>query len=492
MGLRQQILSGNKTNVYVTAIAAGLYPLIHYYNSNLTLANSLPQFVFLFSCYLLIPISIFWIFANLNFDRIKILKPYKRYFIPILNLCVFTFLIILDIYGLKQKKLMLITIVIAILIAVILYKHFYKIIVFQLLLALVGLVSLIPKLYFGWTYSLDWTEQPDQIEAVQFKKVPNIYIIQPDGYASFSELKKGYYKTDNKHFETFLKEKGFQLYKSFRSNYTSTLSSNASMFAMKHHYYQSVQKSTRELYNARDFIVGDNPVHRILKQNGYTTSLIIENAYFLANQPEVKYDYCNVALDEVPYMSRGFEIKKDVLSDLEFAMSQNPPDKNFYFIEKNAPSHVASKKHKSLGKVKEREKYLKKLDEVNVWLKKIVSSIVSKDKNAMIVIVADHGGFVGMDATEESRAKQTDKDLVNSMFASALAIKWPKEEQDVDIEFNSSVNLFRGLFSYLSENKEYLGYFQEDKSYNTIEKGAPRGIYELIDEKGNVTFDKLN
>ena len=106
--------------------------------------------------------------------------------------------------------------------------------------------------------------------------------------------------------------------------------------------------------------------------------------------------------------------------------------------------------------------------------------------------MADHGGFVGMDATEESRTKQTDKDLVNSMFASALAIKWPKEKQDVDIEFNSSVNLFRGLFSYLSENKEYLDHFQEDKSYNAIEKGAPRGIYELIDEKGNVTFDKLN
>lgn len=492
MGLKQQTLSGDKTNIYVAAIAAGLYPLIHYYNSNLTLINSIPQFVFLFSCYLLIPILVFWIFNNPVLDKIKVLKPYKPYLIPILNLCTFAFLIILDIYGMKQKKLMLLVIMIAVIIAVILYRYFYKVVVFQLLLALVGLISFMPKLYAGLTYSLDWTEQPDQIEVVQFKKTPNIYVIQPDGYASFSELKKGHYKIDNSQFESFLKDNEFQVYESFRSNYISTLSSNASLFAMKHHYYQSAQKSTRELYNARDFIVGDNPVHRILKRNGYKTSLIIENAYFLANQPNVKYDYCNIALDEISYMSRGFDIKKDVISDLENAMSQSSPNKNFYFIEKNSPSHIASKKHKSLGKVKEREKYIKKLGEVNIWLEKIISTIQLKDQNALIVIVADHGGFVGMDATEESKVKQTDEDLITSIFASALAIKWPKGDNSSEIEFNTSVNLFRGLFSYLSEDLKYLNHFQDNKSYTFIEKGAASGIYELIDANGNVTFNKVN
>ena len=67
-------------------------------------------------------------------------------------------------------------------------------------------------------------------------------MIQPDGYVSFSELKKGYYNYDNTDFEQWLSHQGFSLHHNFRSNYYSTLSANSSLFAMKHHYYKKYHK----------------------------------------------------------------------------------------------------------------------------------------------------------------------------------------------------------------------------------------------------------
>ena len=46
------------------------------------------------------------------------------------------------------------------------------------------------------------------------------------------------------------------------------------MFAMKHHYHNYPTYKIREVYNARDIIVGDNPVINILKNNNYNYAFI--------------------------------------------------------------------------------------------------------------------------------------------------------------------------------------------------------------------------
>ena len=99
--------------------------------------------------------------------------------------------------------------------------------------------------------------QPDDIEKVQFKKRPNIYYIQPDGYVNFSEMVKGYYKNDNSAFKHFLEDNGFKNYDDIRSNYTSTLVSNSATFSMMHHYYNNGFNFT-EIANAREIIISKN------------------------------------------------------------------------------------------------------------------------------------------------------------------------------------------------------------------------------------------
>lgn len=482
-------LSNQKEYPLIAALAAGLYPLLHNYNSNFTLVNSWSQVLFFISMFLIVPIVVF-LLVSYGIKRIKWLGKFQKYTVPILNLTVFVFLIIISTYGLKKKMLAL-ALIIAIVLAIVLYKHIKKIIILQLLLAIIAMFYLIPVLLIPINYSNEWMKLDDAIEHVKFKKKPNIYLIQPDGYANFSELKNANYNFDNSEFETFLTATNFKMYQNFRSNYFSTLSSNSSMFAMNHHYYSNVKGQVHELYKARKIIVGDNPVVSIFKKNEYKTFLLLQKSYFLVNRSKILYDYCNIDYNEVPFMARGFGVTKDVNEDLVTVIKTNKSTNNFHFIQHFSPGHISTYKNKSQGKEEERAIYIDKLKEANTWLKEIIQLIVENDPDAIVVMIADHGGFVGLDYTMQTKTKLTDSELINSVFTSALAIRWPDNSSPhYDDHLKTSVNLFRVLFSYLSENEAYLNHLEDDKSYLQIKEGAPKGVYEVINNNGDVVFKK--
>ncbi len=483
--------SSNNTKSFpvIAALGAGLYPLLHFYNSNFTLMNSWRQFMFFLLFFLFVPILIFTLVLFLV-KNIKYLKKYIKYVIPILNYSAFTAFLVIITFGF-HKLYLLVSLVIAVISGKFMYKHIKKIIVFQLLLAVLGCTRLIPVFYKYFSYSSEWMNQNDGIESVYLKNKPNIYLIQPDGYVNFSQLNKGYYNFKNSEFKAFLINNNFELYDDYRSNYRSTLSSNSSMFAMKHHYYK-MERSFSESYNAREIIAGENPVISILKKNNYKTFFLTEKSYLLVNRPKRFYDFCNVDYKDISYFDMGWnDVSLDIKEDLNQVIKNNSKTNNFYFVEKLTPGHISN--FNSMGIEKERDNYLRKIEMTNVWLKEVVLMIQKNDPEAIIVISADHGGFVGLNSASETKNKKDDDDLVNSIFSSMLAIKWPNNKvPDFDDKIKTPVNLFRILFSYLSENEIYLEHLQEDKSFISIEEGAPPGVYEYINEQGEVVFNKVS
>ncbi len=489
--LRKQIIlfiSSQKNYPIIAAIASGLYPMLYYYNSNFTLVNSWSQFWDFGLYFILLPTLLFY-FTYAVITRSNFFKGSTKFVISILNICCFLILIVISTYGFKFEYF-IVAILIGIAAGILFHKQTNKIIVFQFLLAFIVGIMLLPDVYKHLTYSTEWTRQLDNIESVKFKNKPNIYIIQPDGYANFSELKKGNYNFDNKDFEEYLNTKNFSLYDNYRSNYVSTLSSNSSMFAMKHHYYNNTTIKSNELYNSRQIIAGKNPFISILKSNGYKTFLLLERPYVLLNRPEQYYDYCNYSYDEISFLSRGFDLKKDVIQDLKSSIGNNQNTSNFFFICGMDPSHVSIHKNESRGKNGERDLYLNALKSANEWIKQVINVIQDKDENSLIVIAADHGGYVGLEYSMENRIKQTDRDIIYSIYTSALAIKWSHQEPSYARRLKTPVNLFRILCSYLSENLSYLDNLQPDKSFALINKGAPYGVYEYINEKGETVFKK--
>ena len=409
-------------------------------------------------------------------------------------LSTFTFLVFLEVclFAGIQWILLVFSFILAMAFAKFAASHFGKLIVFQWLLAFVALFGLVPRIISQLNYSQEWILQPDNIESVVFKKTPNVYYIEPDGYANFSEMERGYYQLDNEKFKTFLEEEGFAVYEHFRSNYTATLESNSATFAMKHHYY-NFGFDFSEITNAREVIVSKNPVLDIFKRNGYKTHFFTEVSYLLANFPKMGYDVCNFDYDEVSLVSKGFDLKKDVFSALKEYFEKDAGKPKFFFIEIMSPGHVESKKNATLGAKLEKEKYIEKLKISNRKLTQMVQFITNHDPEALVVIMADHGGYLGFEYMLQIRDKQDDRDLVYSAFSALLAIKWPEESiKESSLDFRSSVNAFRLLFSYLGDNKKYLEHLQEDASYSIIKNGAVKGIYKLIDENDQVVFDKVD
>ena len=481
----------NKQYPVLIAFASGLYPLLYYYNANFTLLNSWSQFVFFVTFFLVLPTVVFYLIHYI-ISKIKILKKHRYHIFSILSFSWFGFLLLLVTKGLKLKILAII-ILLAFIFGIILRKHLNKIIVLQLVLAVFVSLKLFPDVYRILIYSEEWKKQSDDIENVKFKKRPNIYVIQPDGYANFSELKKSPYNFDNSDFERFLDYKKFKRYPNFRSNYFSTLTSNSSMFSMKHHYYSNPNKSSNEVYNSRDHIVGENSVLTILKNNDYKTFLLLHKSYLLVNRPKLAYDYCNIDYSELSFFARGFNINKAIEEELPQLIQENTSTSNFFFLEQISPGHISTRKSNSKGVEVEREIYLKNLEEANTWLKSTISTIEENDTNALIIIVADHGGFVGFNHTMESKTKQENEDLVKSIFTTAFAVKWPDGiVPEYDNKLKTNVNLFRILFTYLSGDESYLEKLQLDKSYLKIHDGATFGVYETINDNGTVVFKRLS
>tara|TARA_R100000789_G_C2994345_1_gene146997 strand:- start:135 stop:1142 length:1008 start_codon:yes stop_codon:yes gene_type:complete len=333
-------------------------------------------------------------------------------------------------------------------------------------------------------------KQPDGIETAVFKKKPNIYFIQPDGYVNFSEMKKGNYNIERSAFETFLTENNFKNYPNFRSNYGATLPTNSSLFMMKHHYYNNGSDFT-ETIDARNVIVSDNSVLRILKNNGYRTFLLTEQPYFLTNKPKLGYDFCNFSTEEISFVTTGLGNPRDVIEPFKDYLETYSEGPNFFFVEIFNPGHIINREAESKGIAGEREHYIESLKEADKKLTALTKTILKKDPEALIVIMADHGGFVGMKSMEDSYTKSTDPDIVNSIFSSILAIHWPNgEAPKFDNKLKTSVNLFRILTSYLSENDLYLANLQPDESYIIIYSGATQGTYQYLDGEGNVVFKK--
>jgi len=484
-------LQNNRDYVFLTALASVLYPFLYYYNQNFLLLYSWEQFIFFIITYLAIPIAGF-IIINYAIKRLSFLSFFRKYALTGLNFLNFIVLIIISTYGF-QKKIIAIALIFAFGLMFLVYKQIKKIVLLQLLMSIIVIISLLPKLYSILNHSNEWLSLPDDIEHAVFLNKPNVYVIQPDGYVNFSELKKGYYNVKNNEIEYFLKDNDFDFYPDFRSNYYSTLTSNASMFAMKHHYYLKPKFKGDIYYDYGKTIAGKNSVLNVFNNNDYKTFLLLDYSYVLVNKPKIGFDFCNFSYSEISPMANSYSKKKDLLEDLKTSILKNKNTHNFYFIEKILPSHVQNYNRDSDGKTREGELYLDRLDEVNQWLEKMVNLIIELDKNSLIVIVSDHGGFVGYKSMEEAKTKTDEKSLIYSSFSAIMAIKWPDNiKTNFENKLKTNVNLFRILISCLSENEDYLNNLEADKSYMIIDKSAPGGVYELIDENYNTLFKKIN
>jgi hypothetical protein len=490
MKLRKKIvnyLDSSGQFLSLTAFAAGLFPLVHYYNSNFLMVNSWPQFIWFLAIFIVAPVLTFNLVLFCA-NYFSVFRSLKFQILSGLNFFTFGLLLVFVTIGFTNKMLLGIALISAIL-AFLIKKHLKKIVLLQLLLSAMGLILFVPNFIGYLNQSDSWMELPDAIDEVVFKARPNIYVIQPDGYVNFSEINKYPYNYDNSSFKTFLETSNFKIYNKNRSNYFSTLTSNASMFAMKHHYYMNAINPEKSTYDYRKSLAGNNNVVKTLNQNGYKTFMLLDYPYIIINRPKKELDFINYDYKTMSYIGNKWK-GKEPQDTLEYLIKANVKTPNFFFIEKILPTHIENLKAESKGIKGERIAYLERLEQSNQWLKHTIETIIKQDANGIIILVSDHGGYVGLESAEDIYTKIEDGDLKTSIFSSLLAIKWSGNEAiNIDSEIKSNVNLFRVLFSHLSKNQSYLKNLEADKSYITINNGDNKGVFEYLDESGLSVFD---
>lgn len=463
-------LNNSKDYPLLVGFMAGFYPLVFFYSNNYESINSFKHLLFFILVFLIMPAIGTYVFYKI-FNFSPKLNHYKKQFLFIVIIEV-TAIFLSQVYYLTiKKKLLLALLIVLCVLSFKAYKHYKKVLLFVVILSVIPFFKCIYIfVYKNSTDTIAWMKQPDTIESVKFKKKTNIYFIEPDGYVGKEAMQDDPYNYNSIVYD-WLESSSFTLYKNTRSNYPASLASNASMFAMKHHYLENIPSSPFEMQDSRSIIVGNNPVISIFKNNDYETFFIVEDGYFQQSFQKGNYDYYNINNSEIPFFSNDNNAKKDVYEDLKrYLETDRQKDiPRFYFVEKLSPHHIH---FDGSGKENERKVYLEKAETTTNWLKKTVGLIEEKDPSGIIIIGADHGGWVGIQNRKEMFSTN-DKKTLRSIFSNLIAIKWNDNKHlEYDEKLKSNVNIFRILFSYLSEDKTLLQHLEVDDSYAIRQDGV--------------------
>ncbi|WP_397301399.1 hypothetical protein [Nonlabens ulvanivorans] len=478
-------LNNNKHYWWTVGLLPGMYAITYLYTNNYTLVNSWTQLLYLVLSMIIAPSALMilmsFVLKNKS-DRIK--NVFYSSSLIILTAISLSLVIYL---GWRWKALILVAII-AIIASWFLGKHYKKGVLILFLMCLLGILQLSFYLFTSiYTYE-NWIKESPFVN-IEFQIKPNIYYIQPDGYANKPSLTNDNYHFDNSRFYSDMISKGFNFNHQYRSNYPSTLTSNATLFTGQHHFYDS-ENFNNELFNARQIIMGKNPVLETFKENGYRTTAILQHRYLLLNHPDIYYDRININENELSILP-DYQLDKDYFNDLKLAISTADNKPQFYFIEILEPGHITGLKAKNASAIKERNQYIDNLKSINTTLQDIVDYITSQDPEGIIIMAADHGGFVGYNYTGESYSYLTDDiALHQAIFGALLTIKAPAEFQSHQKKIKSSISLFPNLFNYLSQDSISQNKL-DNGSYQLIKSGTQSGIYRYYDENGIPVTEKL-
>lgn len=481
MANKKFINSEKSFNPLIIGLICGFYPLVFYFSNNFSAINTWEHLGFFTLFFVGIPVAIFSaLFFVFKFS--KTFSKYKFHILFVLIIMVVATLMSHAMFLTLKKKILLGLLIVSIIAAWKMHKEYRKLLMLILVMSVIPTAKCAIHIY-EHQKAMDWAHLPDSIVEAKFKETPNIYMIQPDGYVARNMMEGELYNFQNP-FYNWLENNDFKVYDRFRSNYPASLTSNSSLFAMKQHRFGDMLFPTIEMPNARDFIAGNSNAVDILKNNGYTNFFIVQDEYFQQNRPEQAYDYYNIQPDEIPYFSDDDSVKKVVFDDLKAAMDTvQVAGPRFYFVERLLPHHI----HFAASKEEERNTYIEKIKEVNVWLENTVNYITEKDPTAIVILLADHGGWVGLGSYPEMFST-TDLNQLHSVYSTLAAIKWNGHlKEGMDSELRSNVNVFRVLFSVLSENPEYLKYMEDNSSYNLQNGSFSNSVKAVIDDAGNVT-----
>ena len=329
---------------------------------------------------------------------------------------------------------------------------------------------------------------------------PNIYFLIFDSYANHRILNE-YYNWNDSSFVNALVSRGFSVDENTRSNYCFTGGSIGATLSMRYihedlnyknkDYYK--QNEVLERFKLKDYdIVSNYAGNQSWKQNNSKVSLISEDFVQLI----IHISMLRIIENELIVD----QLRQDILSMVSgiknFKKPQNPtfiylhfmiPHSPFIFkADGSRPEYFES----AFTKFEHEVKFVQQLRFSGKQIIDIADLIRQKDKDAIIILQADHGFGGDKDgiylnrnslAASTNNREKPPPDYLDQRFGILNAISSPSE---LGIpEHSTPVNLFRYIFNAIFDD-QYT--FLPNKSYFTLIK-QPYLFHDVTDDLNKIT-----
>jgi hypothetical protein len=316
------------------------------------------------------------------------------------------------------------------------------------------------------------TDDASVYRQVHFNTAPNIYLIVPDSYPSNPFLQQ-FFNFDNSKFTHKLQSVGFRVYDDYFSAYPFSVESMHSMLAMEHSFFgKSIGNDSVDL---REIIGGrGNHVVNVMKQNGYRSVFLHESDYLV--KQHCRIEACLPQRSELSALKENAkeffalnlpiaESDYDVGQAMQLQIAAVEAEDKVFTYKHFMDAHSTVKSYKKSYRQllpEFRKAYPAKIQGVNKTLLKEVDQVLGKDPSAIIIIVADHGTWAGAERSKTGLSESETRDKLNVF----LAIRWGAGyDGRYDDEIKTSVNMFRFIFAYLSQDEKILETLKEDDGY---------------------------
>lgn len=313
-----------------------------------------------------------------------------------------------------------------------------------------------------------------------FKHKPNVYYILLDAYGRQDTLKETA-DFDNEPFLKKLESLGFSVSRKAYSNYHFTGASLSATMNMS--YHNNDENGFIPYGQMHESLKGYNPVRKIFRNNHYK----------IINVPAHWHQITCYGNEDMCIRKKSFEVYQSFFSQTPFRVLKfnnayvdfNTIKETSYLFDKDPKfvfAHIAqihdavfdesgnfhSILNPAFSGISDSVRYVASIKKVNDYLLDFIKDIKLHDKNAIIILQADHGPtYVGnlnpsspsywLDHTEDLRL--VNKEDYRYTFGIFSAIYVPEINNDYHLikDYFSGqftlINTFRYIFAYLSDQK---------------------------------------
>ena len=228
---------------------------------------------------------------------------------------------------------------------------------------------------------------------------------------------------------------------------------------------------------------GEGFVYKIFRENNFRINIPINRLWF--GNSNFTSDFLSNNINYIRYFElfdkivldykysltfdnpSDIQILTDMQKSLSFIENQDRDGYHFTYLHYFQPFHMSPEIFRSCNEREEFLEYITRVHNTNKDILILVDAIKNADPTAIVILTSDHGPYIFNSCTQ-THPINTREEVIERQYA-FLAISLGKSVDQSKFKINeikSSVNLFRYIFAYMTENEEILENKPSDDAFS--------------------------